>query len=60
MGLRRRTARAALAALAGGGLTAVGLGGTLPNRALGVGVPASTPTSTDGSAATLPASDAGD
>ncbi len=58
-GVRRRAMRAALSALAGGGLTAVGLGAALPSAALGVGVPAGPPISTDGSAAPLPSSQAG-
>jgi membrane-bound lytic murein transglycosylase B len=58
-GLRRRAARAVLSALAGGGLTALGLGGILPGRALAVDVPAGAPTSTDGPAEVIPAPDAG-
>jgi hypothetical protein len=50
-GLRRRALRAALSALAGGGLTALGLGGALPGGALGAGASAVPPSSTDGSAA---------
>ena len=43
---RRRALRTLLSAVAGGGLTAAGLGGPLANTALGAGTPVSTDTTT--------------
>jgi membrane-bound lytic murein transglycosylase B len=52
---RRRALRALLSALAGGGLTAAGLGGPLAGNALAAGETATTPTSTSTAAETTPA-----
>lgn len=52
---RRRALRAVLSAIAGGGLTAAGLGGPLAAAALGEGVGSGTPTTTDGATTPAPA-----
>jgi membrane-bound lytic murein transglycosylase B len=52
---RRRALRALLSALAGGGLTAAGLGGPLAGNALAAGETTTTPTSTSTAAETTPA-----
>jgi membrane-bound lytic murein transglycosylase B len=52
---RRRALRALLSTLAGGGLTAAGLGGPLAGNALAAGETATTPTSTSTAAETTPA-----